>query len=176
MKGDMKISSFFIKNKEVMPTRVLKRQWCKTCQDYKTHQPKTLFEKDWLCDVCETPYTETDISEIPQEKIEEQRKRWTEKNKRDFGGIYTSMLLGFGLDAITSMSSTEIKEDDAGQNEINKEQRKQRDLERERKQIQRLKDLEYKKKFKNLGRNDICICGSGKKYKKCCLTKISKIK
>jgi hypothetical protein len=23
--------------------------------------------------------------------------------------------------------------------------------------------------YKNLGRNDICACGSGKKYKKCCL-------
>ena len=29
---------------------------------------------------------------------------------------------------------------------------------------------ERKKKFK-LGRNDPCPCGSGKKYKKCCLPK-----
>lgn len=26
----------------------------------------------------------------------------------------------------------------------------------------------HEKKIKNIGRNDICICGSGKKYKKCC--------
>jgi hypothetical protein len=159
-----------------MPTRILKRQWCKTCQDYKTYQPKTLFEKEWLCDVCETPYTKTDISEIPQEKIEEQRKRWTEKNKRDFGNIYTSMLLGFGLDAITSMSSTEIKEADAGQREIDDEYRKQLEITRQKQLEIRKEKLELKEKYKNLGRNDICICGSGKKYKKCCLTKISKIR
>ena len=28
--------------------------------------------------------------------------------------------------------------------------------------------MEYEK-FKNLGRNDKCGCGSGKKYKKCCI-------
>jgi len=26
-------------------------------------------------------------------------------------------------------------------------------------------------KFKNVGRNEICLCGSNKKYKKCCLLK-----
>lgn len=29
--------------------------------------------------------------------------------------------------------------------------------------------MELKEEFKNLGRNDICACNSGKKYKKCCL-------
>ena len=24
-------------------------------------------------------------------------------------------------------------------------------------------------KFRDLGRNDKCVCGSGKKYKKCCI-------
>lgn len=27
------------------------------------------------------------------------------------------------------------------------------------------------KKAKTIGRNDVCICGSGKKYKQCCLRK-----
>ena len=27
---------------------------------------------------------------------------------------------------------------------------------------------EERLKFKDVGRNDICLCGSGKKYKKCC--------
>jgi preprotein translocase subunit SecA len=26
-------------------------------------------------------------------------------------------------------------------------------------------------KEKEIGRNDLCVCGSGKKYKKCCLIK-----
>lgn len=35
--------------------------------------------------------------------------------------------------------------------------------------------LIWKAQYKGLGRNDTCICGSGKKYKKCCLTKCEKI-
>ena len=30
---------------------------------------------------------------------------------------------------------------------------------------------EYKQDLKDIGRNDPCICGSGKKYKKCCIDK-----
>ena len=30
----------------------------------------------------------------------------------------------------------------------------------------------YKRKEKKIGRNDLCPCGSGKKYKKCCEVKI----
>ena len=29
----------------------------------------------------------------------------------------------------------------------------------------------YKRKEKKIGRNDLCSCGSGKKYKKCCINK-----
>ena len=28
----------------------------------------------------------------------------------------------------------------------------------------------------NVGRNDKCVCGSGKKYKKCCLLKVDQMK
>jgi len=35
--------------------------------------------------------------------------------------------------------------------------------------------LEYKQLYKDLGRNNLCGCGSGKKYKKCCLEKYSNI-
>lgn len=34
-----------------------------------------------------------------------------------------------------------------------------------------LQSLIEKKEFKKVGRNDLCPCGSGKKYKKCCLNK-----
>lgn len=27
-------------------------------------------------------------------------------------------------------------------------------------------------KYKNIGRNDLCLCGSGKKFKKCCISKL----
>jgi hypothetical protein len=35
----------------------------------------------------------------------------------------------------------------------------------------RQKEIEEKNKFKKLGRNDICACGSGKKFKNCCIDK-----
>jgi hypothetical protein len=31
-----------------------------------------------------------------------------------------------------------------------------------------LKGYTYNEAYKNVGRNDLCVCGSGKKYKKCC--------
>ena len=34
-----------------------------------------------------------------------------------------------------------------------------------------IKQIEHEIKFKGVGRNDPCPCGSGKKYKKCCLNK-----
>ena len=42
------------------------------------------------------------------------------------------------------------------------------DLERELKEL-RERRLEQSKSFQKIGRNDICPCGSGKKYKKCCI-------
>ena len=30
-----------------------------------------------------------------------------------------------------------------------------------------------RRKLINLGRNDLCICGSGKKYKRCCIEKFN---
>lgn len=33
--------------------------------------------------------------------------------------------------------------------------------------------LEKKPELKNVGRNSKCICGSGKKFKKCCLSKMN---
>jgi hypothetical protein len=42
-------------------------------------------------------------------------------------------------------------------------------------QIEGFYDYAFGEKKNNLGRNDKCFCGSNKKYKKCCLTLISKI-
>jgi len=53
-------------------------------------------------------------------------------------------------------------------------------LEEEKKRLQRLAEKEYRPgsvgeqtvvKGEQVGRNDPCPCGSGKKYKKCCLGK-----
>jgi len=37
--------------------------------------------------------------------------------------------------------------------------------------LMQAESVETKKNEHNLGRNDNCFCGSGKKYKKCCLNK-----
>lgn len=36
------------------------------------------------------------------------------------------------------------------------------------------RQYEYLAKFNQIGRNDPCYCGSGKKYKKCCMTTSSR--
>lgn len=33
----------------------------------------------------------------------------------------------------------------------------------------------YKKSTRKIGRNESCLCGSGKKFKKCCIKKSSKL-
>jgi len=61
----------------------------------------------------------------------------------------------------------EIIESDGGYKAI--EENRNKVLEEAR--VKREKAVAYK----NLGRNDVCLCGSGKKYKKCCLTKYTNI-
>lgn len=42
-------------------------------------------------------------------------------------------------------------------------------------QIEEIKKQEESSKNKKIGRNDPCTCGSGKKYKQCCLNKVVKV-
>jgi uncharacterized protein YchJ len=68
-------------------------------------------------------------------------------------------------------SDVRIIEADAGQKEIDDENHRiYVENEKIRAEETRL-FLEDQKKYAHLGRNDKCLCGSGKKYKKCCLTK-----
>ena len=66
-----------------------------------------------------------------------------------------------------------IVESDAGQEAINKIIEEERIKEKER--INNLKE-EYNIFYKHLSRNDKCACGSGKKYKNCCINKFNTIK
>jgi len=160
------------------PVKTLKRTWCKTCNEFKLHETKKLFDKDWFCKECDTEYTDIYLSEIPEEKLLEQRKRYTESQKRDRIDIYSMLLMGRGLESIgynSGFGDTEIRESDAGQREIDEIKQMEIELVREKRRVQRQKDLELKQSFHKLGRNDKCLCGSEKKYKKCCYSKIQKI-
>ena len=155
-----------------MPTRTLYRTWCTTCQDWE------LFEFDWFhreigdnektCKECGNPADKSvKLGDIPKEKIAEQRLRYKNYRKQQFHktmNIFTMM--GMNPNGMfNDFPQTDIIENDAGQEAIDAERRR---LEQEEKQ--RRKDEVAK--YHGLGRNDNCRCGSGKKYKKCCLHKI----
>lgn len=158
-----------------MSTKTFYRTWCTTCQDWE------LFEFDWFhrdigdnektCKTCGNPVDKNvDLGDIPKEKIAEQRLRYQNYRKRQFNktmNIFTMM----GIDSngmFRDFPGTDIIENDAGQEAVDAE-------------IRRLKEEEKQKRkdeiarYHGLGRNESCRCGSGKKYKKCCLSRIQSL-
>ena len=158
-----------------MPTQYYHRLWCRTCSNWTLHD-WWLKDDGYKCKDCETVHKPILLKEIPTEKILEQRKRYKEKEKESMGsmGMY---LLGptpsnpFSED----WSKPEIIESDAGQKNIDKIKAEEQEKKAEKRRLERQKQHKEALKYKNLGRNDICLCGSGKKYKKCCLDKIKAI-
>jgi hypothetical protein len=161
-----------------MPTREYKRLWCKKCSDWRLHEQNYPNTTDWFCTKCESPHEKTLLSEIPDDKILEQRKRYSEWRKKRMDGLFGSYLLtGFNVFSDMSCRSwhdDSITESDAGQEKIDDDERKRKEEERIAREEKRYEKALEIKKYKGLSRNDICICGSGLKYKKCCLTKIRK--
>lgn len=161
-----------------MPTITYQRIWCKVCEDWTLHVKPFAKDAHWGCKICKTEYTDITYAEIPADKLAEQRTRFTKakKNKRhDFiNGGMLRILSDFG-GAVDSFSEVreEIIECDAGQEAIDKEDERKRVVkyyeDRRKEQLRR----EEVAKYSVLGRNDVCLCGSGKKYKKCCLWKYS---
>jgi uncharacterized protein YecA (UPF0149 family) len=153
-----------------MPTIIQHRTWCATCKEWTLHA-------DWgdnPCLICKTKRDSYNLADIPDEKIQEQRKRYSDSHS-PFN--YLSELINpkSQYQQLAEMFSSEfpkeIIEDDAGQKEIDEERRKIRHEEIIQEEIEyKAKVAEYQK-FKNLRRNDICACGSGVKYKKCCMQK-----
>lgn len=148
-----------------MPTPIKKhRTYCKTCKDFTLH--KWVTNKDLACEVCETIETGYKISEVDPNLIKAQRERYKQSKSRKFRNTYASFLNGYGIEAMLSSleDAPQIIECDAGEKEI-EERRKQlrlKIIEDKRK----LKE-EFEESFKDLGRNDKCSCGSGKKFKHC---------
>ena len=156
-----------------MPTKTYNRTWCKICNDWTLHRMND--EKEQVCNDCNTVFTTIKLIDIPEDKLKKQRKRYIESTNpvnRIMSMLYDSspsvqmakMFQSPGSDII-------ITEEDAGQEKIGEQNR----IKYEKYSEERNKLKEEALKYKNLNRNDICICGSGKKYKQCCLNKFNNL-
>lgn len=157
-----------------MPNLSYSRNWCAECQEY------TLFyynfeKKKYCCKQCKSEFVTTELSEIPEEKQIEQRERYKVRRKQRNTSMLLSFSLGLGFAGteLLNTSGIDISEDDAGQNEIDKITLEKRKTEQAGIEMDYQKKVEYSKLFIGLGRNELCLCGSGKKYKKCCEEAIS---
>lgn len=162
-----------------MPTIIRKRVWCKTCQDYCIHQQNVITDK-LICKECKTEYEPTSLSEIPDEKIQEQRKRYIEWNKQKKKKFFSELINPmarltneFGNMFSPPGNDVEFYETDAGQRDIDKKIEEEYEKIREQKKQEHEKKVIEYNKFKHTQRNDTCPCGSGLKYKKCCYNKWS---
>jgi len=167
-----------------MPVREYKRLWCKTCNDWELFEQHYPNWKEWFCKKCEKVHEPVLLSEIPEEKIIEQRKRYIEWNHSSMGKFMGEMMMTQeqrNLKELVHMFSppgsdfeTEIIESDAGQHAIDDEKRRKRAEEMAKYREEKEQIKQNLLKFKGIQRNDSCPCGSGKKYKKCCLEETEK--
>lgn len=153
-----------------MPTIIKYRTWCSKCGEWVLHSSP--FESNkWVCDRCGSTHEPYYLKDVPTEKLEEQRKRYTDSKIKNIMNVFSKLSSNSNYYA-----SLEIVESDAGQKEID-------DLQKEkwkqyRKEKEELKKL-YNEKYKDTNRNDDCPCGkvdsNGRplKYKKCCLKKFN---
>jgi len=161
-----------------MPRKIYYRRWCSVCNDYELFY-YSLNSGKLVCSECKSEYNKTDLNEIPKEKIQEQRIRYKNSKRKQIRDTL-NLMIDYSSNAFTDIFNNdwkpEIKEDDAGQKQIDKIKQRKREIENEKKLKQKQIDKQFILKYKGLRRNDLCICGSGKKYKHCCLPKVQKIK
>lgn len=160
-----------------MPVREYKRLWCKHCQNWELFEQHYPNWEDWFCKKCENVHEKTPLSEIPEEQLLEQRKRYIEWHSKEINKIFGEIMMSPEDHALKEFmhmfgkpgEEVIITESDAGQNAIDEQKRKKRaeEMAKYREEKERMK--EYLIKYKGIQRNETCPCGSGKKYKKCCL-------
>lgn len=144
-----------------MPTKYLYRFWCKKCQEF------TLFENE-QCLECNSKLESFYLTEVPNEKVLQQRKRYKEYKRNKFNEILSMSRFEQISTLFHEELKTEIIECDAGQKKLDEIAAQKREKARQ-KQIEEKRI--YKEKFSHLNRNDLCGCGSRLKYKKCCWVK-----
>jgi hypothetical protein len=159
-----------------MPTKEYRRMWCKTCNEYTLHNLPWITAKnnDHDCRECGTVYTNVLLSEIPEDKIKEQRERYKLSKKAQFSKMFSDEYL-FPNNFTSSYPDVHVIESDAGQKFIDEAAERLRIEQEKRRRIELDHMRAEAKRYKALGRNDICLCGSNKKYKTCCQSKYSKV-
>lgn len=151
-----------------MPTQPTSyRKWCKNCKDWEIFTPE--FGKELTCNTCECISESYRLSEIPIEKLEEQRIRWVKQRRSNFSTLINFAEILSYYDNSIGYDHSNLIESDAGQQAI--DDKKTADWKAE---CARKKD--EVNKYRSIGRNDLCLCGSQKKYKKCCWSKIQSYK
>ena len=164
-----------------MPSIRKVRTWCKTCQDFVLHT-WTIFseEKELLCDCCKTKDSGYSFSEVPEDKLLEQRARYKKKELNEVLGLYGNFLSGNLGISNTSFNNwhdnVQISECDAGQKKIDEIAEIDEKIKKLDKKKEELKLVDKFKPYKNLSRNDQCLCQSGKKFKNCCIKEYEGIK
>lgn len=149
-----------------------RRIWCKTCNEFELH---TQNDDKSICNECGTEYTDVFLKDIPTDKLEEQRERWKESQRKHMDETM-KMIMNPGYNRMKELihmfsepkQKIEISESDAGQEEIDKMEREEFQRKQEIKRRVNAQYQDYIKKFKGVNRNELCPCGSGLKYKKCC--------
>ena len=152
-----------------MPKITYTRTWCNSCKDFTLHYKP--FQQKIQCKECGDNSETYNIGDIPDDKYQEQIQRWKTYNANKFGRVY-GQFLNPNSSFFDSSPSIEIIEDDLGyekrRDELQAKENEERKTNKE--EQERLKAL-----CKGLTRNDKCGCGSGLKFKNCCLPKINEI-
>lgn len=145
-----------------MPTRTYFREFCSTCKAFTLHNT-TAKEIDGIsglpCRECGKVELYCKYWLATPEQIAEQQQRYRDSRAKIFWGV-TNLMTGFD----PNYENVSIQETDAGYKA--QEQKKM-----DEKKALRAAQLKELVQFNGLGRNYACLCGSGKKYKKCCLAK-----
>lgn len=138
------------------------RLYCNSCCDYTLHEFITIDKA--ICS-CGNNYVETPIENISSEVVNTQRNRY--KRMLNTSSKRTMEILLYNI--LSGNYTCDIIESDAG---LEAEIMAERQAYYEKKKA----DKEYITRYKNLGRNDKCVCNSGLKYKKCCYKKVENLK
>jgi hypothetical protein len=154
-----------------MAEEIRYRYWCTTCNDFSLHKE---LDNDLQCD-CGKIHQPSLLRDIPKDKLLEQQERFRKQRTAKaidrvnaIASIYAPMNI-FSMLTAPSLKRCDLKEiviveSDAGLK-----------AEEERIKERRLEIIQERKtelnNFSSVGRNDICLCGSDKKYKKCCYSK-----
>ena len=158
-----------------MPSITYHRFWCHKCNDFTLFQVDHFKDDVKKCKECDTPVTTYKLSDVPEDKIQEQRQRYKDQEKETANKIFSGYMFGGNniLDELFNESpNVEIVETDAGQKKIDAEKRrKDNEIYEKKRKAREDKAKDYRDNYAHLGRNDLCGCSSGKKYKKCCWDK-----